>query len=255
MMKKLTADRPGYRLFELAATSPDHKPASAFADRLPVSPNLAWENTLVDKPAHGGIYRGFGKRLLDIIFVVMTLPFSVPLIALCAIALWVEGGSPFYTQDRLGRNGKYFSIFKLRTMVRNADEVLEKYLAADPIRRREWDELQKLKDDPRVTAIGQLMRTTSLDELPQLFNVLKGDMSLVGPRPMLPEQLTMYGNPSAYFALRPGITGLWQVSTRNATKFTYRNEVDGAYERALTFKLDLNVLYKTIGVVLRRTGY
>lgn len=257
-MKKFTTDRPGYGLFELAATSADLKPAMAFSDRypaLPVSSSYVWESALARKASRGGLYRSFGKRLMDTIFILMTLPFSLPLIALCAIALWVEGGSPFYTQARLGKNGRHFSILKLRTMVRDADAVLETYLAADPLRRREWDDLQKLKDDPRVTPMGHFLRATSLDELPQLFNVLIGQMSLVGPRPMMPEQLTMYGDPSAYFAVKPGITGLWQVSARNATKFSYRNDVDAAYERALTLKLDISVLFKTVGVVLRRTGY
>lgn len=258
IMKKFTTDRPGYGLFDLAAASADLKPAMAYSDRypsLPVAPSYVWESALARKESHGGLYRSFGKRVMDTLFVLMTLPFSVPIIALCAIALWVEGGSPFYTQDRLGKDGKRFSILKLRTMVRDADAALETYLAADPVRRREWDELQKLKNDPRITPIGHFLRATSLDELPQLFNVLKGEMSLVGPRPMMPEQLSMYGDPTAYVTVKPGITGLWQVSARNETKFSYRNEVDAAYERALTLKLDITVLFKTIGVVLRRTGY
>ena len=140
-------------------------------------------------------------------------------------------------------------------MVRDADAVLEAYLASDPARRREWNELQKLRNDPRVTRVGHFLRATSMDELPQLFNVLKGDMSLVGPRPMMPEQLSMYGESDAYFALRPGVTGLWQVSARDNTRLSHRNEVDAEYLRNISFKLDLTVLYKTIGVVLRRTGY
>jgi lipopolysaccharide/colanic/teichoic acid biosynthesis glycosyltransferase len=120
--------------------------------------------------------------------------------------------------------------------------------------RREWDELQKLRNDPRVTPVGQFLRATSLDELPQLFNVLTGDMSIVGPRPMLPEQLAMYGDASAYEALRPGITGLWQISSRNDNGFSHRKSIDATYERDLTLMLDLKILFKTVGVVLRRTG-
>ncbi len=233
-------------------------PDAAFADAggFAVAPrSYVWEQALAAKPGPVLLYRHLGKRILDIAFVLLTLPFSLPIIALCAIALWLEGGSPFYRQDRLGADGRRFSILKLRTMVRNADEVLESYLARDPEMRREWDQLQKLRHDPRVTRVGHVLRVTSLDELPQLWNVLIGDMSIVGPRPMLPEQLGMYGDPSAYFALRPGITGLWQVSARNASRFSYRNEVDGAYERALTLKLDVTILIKTIGVVLRPTGH
>lgn len=201
-----------------------------------------------------GLYGRYGKPVLDRLLILFALPVALPLIALCALALWIEGGAPFYTQARLGRGGKRFSILKLRTMVRDADAVLEGYLAANPAMRREWDEMQKLRHDPRITKVGAFLRATSLDELPQLWNVLTGDMSLIGPRPMMPEQLEMYGDPKAYFALRPGITGLWQVSARNHSRFTYRNEVDGAYRRGLSLPLDLTILIKTVGVVLRRTG-
>lgn len=202
----------------------------------------------------GGLYRAGIKRGLDALLILLSLPFTVPVIGLCAIALWIEGGSPFYTQPRLGRDGKTFRIFKLRSMVQNADEVLESYLAKDPAMRREWDELQKLRNDPRITPIGALIRATSIDELPQLFNVLKGDMSLVGPRPMMPEQLPLYGDMTDYNAVRPGITGLWQVSARNENGFSHRNGIDATYNRNLTFWNDLKIIFKTVGVVCRRTG-
>ncbi len=224
-------------------------------DAMVARESRVWDAALAAKPGPVYLYRHLGKRVLDILFVFVTLPFSLTLIGLCALALWLEGGNPFYTQHRLGQHGKRFSILKLRTMVRDADQVLEAYLARDPAMREEWETLQKLRDDPRVTPVGHVLRKTSLDELPQLFNVLKGDMSIVGPRPMMPEQLGMYGDPSRYYALRPGITGLWQVSARNSQRFTYRNEVDGAYERSLTLSMDLTILYKTIGVVLRPTGH
>ncbi|MCX7559234.1 sugar transferase [Sulfitobacter sp. F26204] len=214
-----------------------------------------WDAALAAKSGPVYLYRHLGKRVMDILFVLLTLPFSLPIIAICAIALWIEGGNPFYTQDRLGEDGKRFSILKLRTMVRDADAVLQQYLSNDPDLRREWDELQKLRNDPRITPMGRILRKTSMDELPQLLNVLLGDMSIVGPRPMMPDQLEMYGDPSRYYALKPGITGLWQVSARNNSRFTYRNEVDGAYERSLTLKMDLTILFKTIGVVLRPTGH
>lgn len=219
-----------------------------------VRPSQVWDAALARKTGPFYLYRHLGKRVLDIAFVLLTLPFSLTIIAICALALWIEGGNPFYTQPRLGKHGKRFSILKLRTMVRDADEVLETYLANDPEMRREWDEMQKLSNDPRITRVGQFLRVTSMDELPQLFNVLKGDMSLVGPRPMMPEQLSMYGDATAYEALKPGITGLWQVSARNNARFTYRREVDAAYERSLTLGMDMTILFKTIGVVLRPTG-
>ncbi|MEH6741356.1 MAG: sugar transferase, partial [Sulfitobacter sp.] len=129
-------------------------------------------------------YRNGGKRVLETLLIVLSLPFFVPIMALCVVALWIEGGNPFYRQIRLGQDGKRFSILKMRTMVRDADAVLEEYLSRDPEMRREWDEKQKLINDPRVTRIGALLRSSSVDELPQLWNVLTGDMSLIGPRPM-----------------------------------------------------------------------
>ncbi len=200
-------------------------------------------------------YRDYGKRALEILFILLSLPFVLPVVALAAMALWIEGGNPFYRQIRLGRYGARFSILKLRTMTRDADAVLETYLASDPELRREWDEKQKLRHDPRVTPIGAVLRSTSLDELPQLWNVLVGDMSLIGPRPMMPEQLPMYGNPTHYFALRPGVTGLWQISARNENRFSFRNEVDATYDQNLSVTSDIAIIFKTVGVMLRRTGY
>ncbi len=199
-------------------------------------------------------YRSFGKRAFDVAIVLLSLPFTLFIIAICALALWIEGGNPFYRQQRLGFDGKSFSILKLRTMVRNADEVLESHLESCPKVRSEWNELQKLRVDPRVTRLGAFMRSTSIDELPQLWNVLTGEMSIVGPRPMMPEQLEMYGNPDAYFALRPGITGYWQISARNDNGFAHRNAVDATYEQELSLSKDVAVMFKTVGVMARRTG-
>ncbi len=189
------------------------------------------------------------------LLVIATLPVSVPVIVFSALALWLEGGQPFYRQDRLGKNGERFSILKLRTMVRDADTLLAHYLEKDPALKEEWETTQKLKCDPRITRFGRFLRATSLDELPQLWNVLKGDMSLVGPRPMLPEQLALYGNPAAYFTLLPGITGIWQVSCRNETRFSFRAEVDAQYYCEISMMRDCGLLLQTVGVVLRRTGY
>lgn len=139
-------------------------------------------------------------------------------------------------------------------MVRDADAVLEEYLANDPEMRREWDEKQKLIHDPRVTRVGRFLRSSSVDELPQLWNVLTGEMSLIGPRPMMPEQLSMYGDPSHYYALRPGITGLSQISARNENRFSFRNEVDATYNKSMSVTGDIAIIFKTVGVMLRRTG-
>ncbi|QBF31993.1 sugar transferase [Thalassococcus sp. S3] len=202
-----------------------------------------------------GPYRQWGKRALDILLVLLTLPLSLPVILGCALILWVQEGRPFYRQDRLGENGETFSILKLRTMVVDADRRLEAYLAENPDMRAEWDATQKLKNDPRVTMTGRFLRATSLDELPQLWNVLMGDMSLVGPRPMMPDQLSLYGDARPYFAMKPGITGIWQVSARNENRFDYRATVDARYFLSLSLAKDVGILFKTVGVVLRRTGY
>jgi len=139
-------------------------------------------------------------------------------------------------------------------MVANADELLADYLAHHPEEQKEWAATQKLKFDPRVTLMGRFLRKSSLDELPQLWNVLVGDMSLVGPRPMMPTQRPMYPGLS-YYGLRPGLTCFWQISDRNASTFAKRAEFDGKYDDALSFVTDITVLLRTVGAVARGTGY
>ena len=203
-----------------------------------------------------GWYRDGVKRLLDIALVIAALPVVVPVILLAAIALWFEGGNPFFGQKRLGLGGRIFVMRKLRTMVPDAEARLEACLQADPALRHEWETTQKLRLDPRITPLGRFLRKTSLDELPQLWNVLTGDMSLVGPRPMLPDQVHLYGgDTSSYTALRPGLTGLWQISERNDGYFARRAISDARYDRNLSFLLDMKVIAATFLVVLRGTGY
>lgn len=201
-----------------------------------------------------GLYRRGAKRLLDLCAVAIAAPVVVPLIAGMACAVAWDGGQPFYTQSRVGKGGRVFRMWKLRSMVRDADARMEAHLAADPVARAEWNATQKLKADPRITPLGQFLRRSSLDELPQLWNVVTGDMSLVGPRPMMPCQKGMYPG-TAYYALRPGITGLWQTAGRNRTTFAARAEFDAAYEGRVTLRHDLAILWRTVSVVLRGTGY
>jgi lipopolysaccharide/colanic/teichoic acid biosynthesis glycosyltransferase len=253
-MERFDADQPGYGMATFAAASGDMNAHLSLMLSAPSLFELEGTEPARDAPYSASLYRSGGKRLLETVLIILSLPFFVPVVALCAVALWLEGGNPFYRQDRLGQNGNRFSILKLRTMVRNADAVLEDYLASDPDMRRQWDEKQKLINDPRVTRVGALLRSTSLDELPQLWNVFKGDMSLIGPRPMMPEQLPMYGDPAHYFALRPGITGLWQISARNENRFSFRNEVDATYNTSMSVTGDIAIIFKTVGVMLRRTG-
>ena len=201
-----------------------------------------------------GFYRHFGKHFLDTVLVLLSAILIVPLIAVLAAVVALDGGSPFYKQKRVGRNGRVFTIRKLRTMVPDADARLADYLALDPEARAEWENTQKLKNDPRVTRFGRLLRKTSLDELPQLLNVVLGDMSLVGPRPIMLNQESLYPGTS-YFALRPGITGLWQISERNQTSFSDRAMYDNRYEASLSMALDIAILLKTVRAVARCTGY
>lgn len=201
----------------------------------------------------GGLYRTYFKRFLDVTLVVLSAPFVLPLIAALAILISQDGGRPFYSQRRVGRGGRLYRLWKLRTMVHDADARLEAHLVANPEARREWGETQKLRRDPRITRFGRLLRRTSLDELPQLWNVLIGDMSLVGPRPMMISQIALYPG-ETYYALRPGITGYWQTSGRNDTTFEARAEYDAAYGRDLSLITDVRVLARTVGVVLRCTG-
>ncbi len=197
----------------------------------------------------------FGKRVLDLTLATLALMSAAPVLLLLMLALWIEGGRPLYLQPRLGKDGRVFRMWKLRSMVVGAERKLAECLAADPALRREWDHTQKLKRDPRITPLGRFLRRTSLDELPQIVNVLKGDMSLVGPRPMLPEQLPLYLHPEAYLTLRPGITGLWQVTARNEDAFVLRAVLDRDYMDRLSLREDLRIIFATFGAVFRATGY
>ena len=201
-----------------------------------------------------GFYRDFAKRVLDFLFVVATLVVSVPTVAICAALVALDGHSPFYSQQRVGKGGRVFRIWKLRTMVPNADAMLARHLDENPDARVEWERTQKLKVDPRITRLGGFLRRSSIDELPQLFNVLIGDMSVVGPRPIMVSQAELYPG-SAYFTLRPGITGSWQISDRNECAFKDRAAFDTKYNADLSLKTDASILLRTIGVVLRCTGY
>lgn len=200
------------------------------------------------------VYRRVVKRAMDVALVVAvavpTLAILVPLMAIIAL----DGRSPIYVQKRLGRGGQVFRMFKLRSMVADADQILDTYLARNPEARAEWDRTQKLKNDPRITFFGAFIRKTSLDELPQLMNVLLGDMSLVGPRPMMVAQKELYPG-AAYYEMRPGITGLWQVSERNESSFSERASYDTAYFRQMSLGTDLKVMAQTVKVVFRATGY
>jgi len=200
-----------------------------------------------------GTYRNLFKRAFDVAAVVLAAPIVAPLILGLALCVRRDGGSGFYTQLRVGLDGRHFRMWKLRSMVSDADDRMADYLAANPQARLEWEQTQKLRSDPRITAFGQFLRKSSLDELPQLWNVLLGEMSLVGPRPIMLNQQAMYPG-TAYYRLRPGITGYWQTAGRNATTFEARAVFDDAYDADVSLVADLKVLTRTVSVVMKCTG-
>lgn len=196
------------------------------------------------------------KRLLDLAITVLAAPLITVLVLLSAILIRLEGKGPiFYSNERIGYRGKTFRAWKLRSMVVNSDETFRWFLENNPESKLEWETTQKLKHDPRLTRIGWLIRKTSIDELPQFWNVLKGEMSVVGPRPMLKNQISLYG-PSftLYRKVRPGITGLWQVSGRNHLSFAERVKLDRYVIQNWSVWLDLYILARTAGVVLTARG-
>lgn len=202
------------------------------------------------------VWRALAKRSLDLALALVLLPLSLPIIGVLWILTRLDGGPGFFVQTRIGKDGKPFGCLKLRTMIPNADKVLDDLCASDGAIAREWRSTQKLMNDPRLTTVGRLARKTSLDELPQIFNVLKGEMSFVGPRPLVPGELARYGEHAAdYLSMKPGITGLWQVSGRNRLPYEERVRLDTHYVRNWTVSLDLLIVLHTIAEVLwRRSG-
>ena len=195
------------------------------------------------------------KRILDIAGAILLAVVFSPLILAIAVLMRQEGGSIIYKHRRVGRDGRSFECLKFRTMVPHADQVLRELLESDPAIKAEWVRDHKLRSDPRVTRLGRFLRRTSLDELPQLWNVMCGEMSLVGPRPVVREELLRYGrNVGTYLSAKPGITGLWQVKGRNDTDYRRRVVLDTYYVRNQNLLLDLYILLKTTRVVLGGSG-
>ncbi|MEL6642567.1 MAG: sugar transferase [Pseudomonadota bacterium] len=205
-------------------------------------------------PVRAGFYGRFGKRLFDVALILIALPIIVPVVGIIALLILMTGQAPFFRQKRVGRDGREFTIWKFRTMVDDADARLEEYLEANPVAYAEWHNHQKLKNDPRVTAIGRVLRKTSVDELPQLWNVFRGEMSIVGPRPMMPDQRRLYPG-TVYYALLPGITGPWQVSERNESEFKARAKYDTQYGQRVSLLTDIQLMAQTVGTVFKATGY
>lgn len=219
------------------------QPKEAEFDGEVVSPQLHWISEAI-------------KRTFDVVAASVLLVIFLPLLVLISLSVWRSSPGPvFYSQPRVGRHGRPFRFYKFRSMVTNSDEFLISFLESNPVAKSRWDEFQKLEDDPRITPFGRFIRRSSLDELPQLWNVLKGDMSLVGPRPCMVDQRMLYGRRwAAYCAVRPGMTGLWQVSGRNRLTYEQRVALDVDYVQKWSPWLDFKILFRTFRVVLTGDG-
>jgi exopolysaccharide production protein ExoY len=197
------------------------------------------------------------KRILDILFSLFALTLTLPLLICIVVAIRLtSSGHVIYSQERIGRGGKPFRCYKFRTMYADADNRLKTLLESSPALRAEWESNFKLKNDPRVTPIGAFMRRTSLDELPQFWNVLKGDLSVVGPRPVVRAEIMQhFGNKATkIFSIRPGLTGLWQISGRSDLSYATRLQLDEHYVDHQSILLDLTIIAKTIPAMLLSRG-
>ncbi|MEO0422828.1 MAG: sugar transferase [Pseudomonadota bacterium] len=228
------------------------------ASRPPPAPSVRWTVHAPDERIVNGtgaapdLVPSLGwKRVADVLGALTLLAiFIVPMVIITLLAR-ADGDRALFRQTRIGHQGRRFTCLKFRTMRPNAEQVLEEVLAKDPAAKAEWERTRKLRDDPRLTRVGVFLRRTSLDELPQLLNVLRGEMSLVGPRPIVEEELMRYGSRLRWYeAVRPGITGLWQVSGRNDTSYSRRVALDVLYVKNMGLRFDLQILWRTVGVVL-----
>jgi exopolysaccharide production protein ExoY len=202
------------------------------------------------------VFDANASRLLDVIVAAVALMILLPVMVIfCLGIMFQDGGFPIFVHYRIGRGGKPFPCLKLRTMVKDSDERLRRLLESDAAARAEWALDQKLRADPRITRLGAFLRKSSLDELPQLVNVLAGHMSLVGPRPIVAAEVVRYGHYFRFYcAVRPGITGLWQVSGRNDTSYRRRVAMDTVYSRRRSFSTDISILVRTVPAVLASKG-
>jgi exopolysaccharide production protein ExoY len=262
---------PGFVESEFVAPSlstgrGEHNSALARQSRSPIQafPNTVHQWQLapgVDKPTRPGSRRrsrtgGVEKRLFDIAVATLAIVLLLPLFVFVALTLLALQGRPILiAHERVGFRGRRFRCLKFRTMMTNAGEVLARHLQENPDARAEWNDTHKLRRDPRVTPIGAVLRKCSVDELPQLFNIVRGDMSLVGPRPIVDDEVAKYGPHIRYYRqVRPGLTGLWQISGRSDTSYHERIELDTQYVRYHTLGRDLTIIMKTIPAVLQSRG-
>ncbi len=245
---------PGLDAVQMLAREPETK-------RSPISqPLLAGGHALgYGMPAQEGLaarLRPAAKRAMDIAGAGLLLLLALPAFLAIAALVRMDGGPAFYAHPRVGRGGRSFGCLKFRSMVIDADRRLAALLERNPAARREWETTRKLRDDPRVTWVGRFLRATSMDELPQLINVLKGEMSLVGPRPVQAAELTTYYGAAAshYLSVRPGLTGPWQISGRNDTSYAERVALDVGYVSQPSIWTDVKILLRTVSYVFSRSG-
>lgn len=193
------------------------------------------------------------KRIFDIVLASIALVLLSPVFLLLAIIIKADSkGSVFFAHTRIGKNGKKFKMYKFRTMYENAQEMIKDFT---PEQKKEWEENFKLKEDPRITKIGKVLRKTSLDELPQIINIIKGDLSIIGPRPIIDDELEKYGEEKEKFlSVTPGLTGYWQANGRSATTYEDRMKMELYYIDHMSAKLDLQIFFKTFVTVFKKEG-
>lgn len=225
-----------------------------FGDQTSGLTNETYTDDDFEGSPNGGDFNA--KRVFDVVSASMLLLLVAPLLILIGIAIRLQDGEKaLYAQTRYGLNGRAFQCFKLRSMVPNAAEKLQAVLDSNPEAKREWELTQKLTNDPRITKLGKFIRATSIDELPQLLNIIRGDMSVVGPRPIQYSEFSKYGDDFVHYcSVRPGLTGLWQVSGRSNVGYVERVELDKRYVQTRTFWGDLMIILKTVPAVLVSDG-
>ena len=199
----------------------------------------------------------FVKRLIDICGAIVGIIILIPVTAVVAVVNFIckDYGPLFYSQDRIGKDGKHFKMYKFRSMVVGADEILKKLLAENEDLRKEFEATRKLQNDPRITKAGKILRKTSLDEFPQFINVLKGEMSLVGPRAVIDDEIEYFGNhKEEVLSVKPGITGYWAANGRSNTSYDERVEMETYYANNVSIPLDIKILFKTVISVIKKEG-
>ena len=222
-----------------------------------MSENVEPLSVVVAAPAPASVGSDFDlQRAIDLVLTFLALLFLLPLMSTIALAVWLSDRGPvFFGHNRVGHMGQTFRCWKFRSMAVDGEKILEAYLEESPLARAEWERDHKLRNDPRITPLGRLLRKTSLDELPQLWNVLIGEMSLVGPRPIVVAEIPRYKSYfEDYCRCRPGITGLWQISGRNDVTYDQRVALDVRYARTRSTWLNLSIMINTIPAVLLRKG-